>query len=362
MAKRKSKPATVPHAKTPKPRFMMLGKSKWVHVVRTAAYDRKHSECQQVRKYMVAEKINYKDKGLSPEAASALDACPNCGTAEVLAGLTDTPEARKEKSADFMHRMREENRPKTGKGKAKKVKGNLTDPDGSKRKARKAGGMRSSGDSTKEKADTLVAFAIESGWDANAVIVEGEPGILVQAARDNEVIQCWFVDGKYDSTRPASVTVGSWSGKLRGVHGCRKQMANEGRDRPHPEPGKGRSAPRGKSKKTDEQPEDVVPEDESPEDARKRVPFLIDDDDATIIEAIKGKTIRWRNGLSGQMHEAQLPGKVKGAKRDLIVIDVHPKTGKKVVDFLEVVGRDEGRDVYGPERIVALDKIVRLIG
>lgn len=348
----------------PNARFMMLGKSKFVHVVHTKAYDLKHSGCQFVRKMQVADKVG-KGKGLSPDAVEALEPCPHC---EPLAVINEQyPERAKEKKAakktDFKDAMREENRPKTGKGsKPKKVRATKEARPKAARKG-KAAGSRSSGDSTQSKADALVAFAKEAGWDAHAVTVKDEPGVLVEASRDPEFITCWFVDGKYDTVRHAVLKVGDWSGKLRGVHGCRKQMANEGRDRPYPDPGKGRTAKRATKKgKHDEQQEDIVPEDESPEDARRRVPFLIDDDATAIIEAVKGKTIRWRNGLSGTMDEAMVPSKVKGKKRDIVTISEHPKTGKRILDFLEVVGIDDGHEVYGPERAVALDKIVRLVG
>lgn len=369
MATRKTtKPTAKP--KGPTPKFMMLGKSKFVHVVRTKAYDLKHSECQQVRKLQVADKIpSGKGKGLTAEAASALEPCQHCHTDEVIGALV-TPEAKreqaKEKQSDFMHRMREENRPKTGKG-SKKKRSSLPGkdhPKSEKREGRSGGGSaRLRGDSTKEKADGLVAFAVEHGWEAEANTVSGEPGVLVEANRGDEYIRCWFVDGKYDAVRHATVNVGDWSGKLRGVHGCRKQMANEGRDRPHPEPGKGRAKPvGGKRSKRAEQPEDVPAEDESPEDARRRVPFLLDEDEAAIIDAVKGKTIRWRNGLSNTMDEATLPSKHEGKKRSIIDLADHPKTGRRILTFLEVVGIDEGREVYGPERSVALDKIVRVVG
>ena len=136
-------------------------------------------------------------------------------------------------------------------------------------------------------------------------------------------------------------------------------MAGEGRDRIHPEPGKGRTGPRKAA-------EEEVPEDESPEDAAKRVPFLIDDDEAEVLDAVMGKTIRWRNGVSNKVDTANVPPAVrpsrKTAKRDVIKITVHPKTGRRMIEFLEFMGQDEHGEVYGPERVVALDKIVRVVG
>lgn len=364
----------MPSKEAPQPKFMMLGKSKYVHVVRTKAWDRKNSECQQVRKYLVADNIPYgKGKGISPEAASALDPCPNCDTAGVIKSMT-TPAQRKAASKaareETLEHLKEAaktdgQRKKDAKKKAKKA------PVGvDKRKGRKHGGGGGSKRTAKsqggdrEKAEALAAFAKEHGWETT--VDPADPGLVVVAVRGAETIQCWFVDGKYDTARHAKLIVGNWTGKLRGVHGCRKQMANEGRDRPHPKPGVGRSAPRkGKGNKADDE---VIPEDESPEDAKRRVPFSIDDPDIDIIDAIKGKTIRWRNGVSNSIEEAWLPSAVRPkrgsreAKRDVITITTHPKKKTRMVTFLTVLSvSSEDGEQYGPERTVALDKIVRVV-
>src|SRR5688500_16514345 len=76
-------------AAAPTPKFVMFGKGKFVHVIRTAKWDKKHAQCLVVRKNMVAGKINYKSKGISPEAVLALDGCCNCGTEAVAARLVD---------------------------------------------------------------------------------------------------------------------------------------------------------------------------------------------------------------------------------------------------------------------------------
>ena len=349
-------------------KFIVLGKSKFVHAVRTKAQDLKQggtgSQCQTVRKYWVADKIDTKHKGMSPEAASALDPCPNCDTAGVLASLV-TPEQKrakaKEKADDLIDRIRDENKPKGKKGKPKKS------PTGPDRSTRRSGGgskrlkvsSGTTGDSTREKAEALAAFGKEHGWGTD--VIDANPGLMVRAVKGGEDIKCYFIDGKYDAGRPASVSVGSWTGKLRGVHGCRKQMAGEGRDRPHAEPGKGRSAPRKKVKQDDAH-------EESPEDAKAKVPFDVEsDDDPTVMAALLGKQIRWRNGVSGSIDEALLPGKAKGKKRDVVTITTHPKTGRRMVTFLTVLSAgkdDEGeyREQYGPERSVYLDKITKVVG
>lgn len=353
-----SKEAAVPTG--PKPKFTVLGKSKFVHVVRTKAWDLKHSTCQQVRKYTVAEKINYK-ASLSPEAALALDTCEHCATkvvAEALIPDDVKKAAKRDKRDDVMKRAKESTQTKAQAKKAAKVKAEPKAKTSKPAKATKSG-PRSTGGDDQSKAGMLADFAKEHGWDA--AVNAADPGLVVTAVRGAETVRCYFIDGKYDTSRHASVTVGDWTGKLRGVHGCRKQMSGEGRDRPHPEPGKGRSGPRRKSSDDDADSDEAVAA-ESPEDAKRRVPFLLDEDEAAIIDAIKGRTLRWRNGVSKVIEEATVPTRPDGKKRSLISITEHPKTGRRMVNFLTVVGMTEHGEQFGPERTVYLDKIVRVIG
>lgn len=356
-------------AKTPKPKFMMIGKGKYVHTFYTEAYDRKHSQCTQARKAIVAGKVNYKSKGISPEAALTLDGCEACATHSVAEAQID-PEVKREAARDRRDEVLARARGTKAKKKPKKI--DVAGTKTAKAKERKTSmtksgprstASRADGDPTYTKAKMLADFATEHGWEAVIEKDDDTGHTYVRATRGDEVITAWYIDGKYDINRHAETRVGSWTGKLRGAHACRRQMAGEGRDRIHPEPGKGRTGPR---KKTEA---DEVPEDESPEDAAKRLPFSADDPDVFIIDAIKGKTIRWRNGVSNSIEEAWLPSKAEAAStkkgkpgRSLIEITAHPKTGRRMVSFLTVASVNDHGEVYGPERIVNLDKIVRVVG
>lgn len=357
-------------SKTPKPKFMTLGKSKFVHTVYTKTYDLKGkregggtgSGCQQVRKYAVADKIDYKAKGISPEAALALDSCEACATSIVAESLID-PEVKKADRAaarDEVLARAKGDAKKATKGKAAKIKaareavGKGDKPAKSKAAPTKTkAGVRSVGSDTQGKANQLAEFGKEYGWSVE--FADGEPGLLLIAQKDGQTIKCWFIDGKYDIARHAYIEVGSWRGTLRGAHACRRQM--EGSNAVHPNPGKGRSGPR---KRADAEVE--PPEDESPEDARRRVPFSLDDPAVEIIDAIRGKVIKWRNGQTGLIEEAWLPAEVrpKRAKRDLIVVKEHPKTGERYIEFLTVDSIGEHGEQYGVERAVALRKILRV--
>jgi hypothetical protein len=372
MAKRKSPSAAVPHfnpevPKGPKPKFMSLGKSKYIHTIRTEVWDRKNAQCQMVRKSLVAGTINYKDKGISPEAASVLDGCPSCETAGVLKSLI-TPEDRraasKARTEDTLNKVRDEQKPKSkskrpvGPDHPKSVRKN---GGGSERLGKPAAkkmvksGPKSLGDS-REKAEILKEFAEEHGWKVK--VSDDKPnGIKLVSKRGNETITCWFSEGRYvtDPMGYIEVEGSSWQGKLRAAHACRRQMSGEGRDRPHPNPGSGRSAPRSKR-------EEPTPETESPEDAHKRVPFALDDDDVVIIDAIKGKSIHWRNKMSGLVEEAIIPADLTFKKRPKVVINTHPKTGRRILSFFPVEGMGDHGEVYGGERNIALDRIIRVVG
>jgi hypothetical protein len=355
-------------------KFMMLGKSKYVHAVRTKAQDlgaKNGSQCQMVRKYQVAGNIP-KGKGLSPEAASALDPCEACDTMRLVKIALKNATSPEDRRADAKAKADEVRERASGKKPRKAAKVHIAGTKSAKRaEARKVAkdrkpSMTKSGprsvvsgveDAAKAKAEMLMAYGDECGWKSKLDKDKDSGHWVVTSKRGNEVIHTYFIDGKYDVGRHAEIVVGDWTVKLRGAHAVRRQMAMEGRDRPHPEPGRGRSGPR-KSKDD----ADAVPEDESPEDAAKRVPFNMDDPASEVIDAIKGKTIRWRNGVSNSVEEAWLPADSHGKKRDKIVIKEHPKTGKRMVEFLSVVAVTEDGEVYGPERVVALDKIVRVQG
>lgn len=371
-------------AKEPAPRFTMLGKGKFVHVIRTAAWDRKNSGCQTLRKYVVAEKIDYskKNKGLSPEAALALDGCEHCATSVVATRMLPADSKRaaaKDARDEVLDRASGKNtvtkearkgRKKVKADKPKKVKDDK--PKAERKPTATKSGVRSTGSDTDTKAKALAMFMTDNGWDTDIAVDSDTGHTVVHGIHADQqgfgesrwqVINAYFIDGKYDVARHATLHVGGWSGTLRGAHAVRRQVDTslDDRDRPHPEPGKGRSGPRKSSKVDDE-----VPEDESPEDAARRVPFLIDDDEAEIIDALLGKTLRWRNGVTGKVEEAMLPSTVrpprKSAKRDVIRITTHPKSDRRMVEFLELLGQDEHGEIYGPERTVALDKIVRVVG
>ncbi len=361
----------------PKYKYTTIGSGKVVHVITTKANDTKSpgkspgAQCPQVRKAWLADKFN-KAKGISPEAALALDGCGRCGThaiAEAEVKESESPEDKRAKA----EQKRDETLAKAKKPLTKaeqRAKDRMMDkpteksdkkdkPKKDKKKSMTKSGPRSIGGSGEDKAKQLSEFAKEHGWKSS--VEKDGAHLRVTAVKGDETINVWYIDGKYDPARPAAVDVGDWSGKLRGAHSARRQMSGEGRDRPHPSPGKGRSGPRqGKDKSKGE--DEVIPENESPEDAKRRVPFSLDDDALVILDMIKGKTIKWRNGTSGSVEEAWLPSIIKAKKREVMTITEHPKHGKRILNFITVLKVTGDGPVYGPERSVYLEKIIRVIG
>jgi hypothetical protein len=352
---------------TPTRKFMLIGKAgKVVHVVTTKANDLKQggrgSECQQVRKAWVAGKIDPKHKGMSPDAALALDCCTRCETAGVAKSMIKPDKAeRAAKRDEVLERAKGKPAKKSKPAKMAKGKESKADKPKAERKEPKPtkakSGFRSVGSSSDAKAEALRAFCADNGWAATLGKDDTTGHVVVIAHQGTTIINAFFIDGKYDVARHAFISVGSWKGTLRGAHAVRRQVDSslDDRDRPHPKPGVGRSAPRAKAK------DEVVPEDESPEDAAKRVPFLMDDDDDTVLAALLGKTIRWRNGVSGNVEEARIPVKANGGKRAKVTLSVHPKSGKRILDFISVDSIGEHGEVYGPERAVRLDRIIRVV-
>lgn len=355
MPKKVAQPA---NTKTgPKPKFMFIGKGKFVHLFRTKAWDLKHSECQQVRRATVAGKVNYKHKGLSPEAVLALDWCDACNVLLVAKDLikqAETPEDRKSRSHDKRDEVlsRAAGKPKAKAKQKAEPKVVVDKPTKPKAPSMTKAGVRSvasakDGDPSRTKAQLLADHGEQHGW---AVTIEqDEHGWNVIAKRGEETIWAPFVDGKFDESRYGTLTVGTWTGKLRAAHACRRQMSCEGRDRPFPEPGKGRT---GTRKPKDE---DAAVEDESPEDAARRVPFSLDDDDIIILDAIKDRVIKWRNSKTGVVHEAWVPPKSKYTQFS------SNGDGRRYITFNAVDTVTEHGYQYGQTYNVYLDKIIRVM-
>ena len=206
-------------------------------------------------------------------------------------------------------------------------------------------GPRSVGGDSEDKAKQLLEFAKQHGWKGKVNLTGTNQASVTVSKKDEGTIVCNFVDGKYDVSNQATLSVGDWTGTLRGAHRVRKQMSLEGGDRPIPKPG----ASRKRSPKAD------ADSGEDHDDTERVVPWSADSKDAEVINAIRGKVIEWRNRTSGAIDQAEV-----AAKGGNVCIEVHPKTMHRMLSFAQVLYDDKGRAELGGERVVRIDRIINV--
>lgn len=88
--------------------------------------------------------------------------------------------------------------------------------------------------------------------------------------------------------------------------------------------------------------------------SRPSLPFPHDAPDEEIIDCIKGKTLFWRNNMAVKVVSVDLPGKPRLFRFGVT------RTGRRFVSFPELVGVDKDGEVYGPERSVAIEDMLRV--
>lgn len=146
------------------------------------------------------------------------------------------------------------------------------------------------------KHERVVAAAKEHGWEFQLISVPGEgTGVELNRGPENLMIR-WDLTGSL--MHPLTYRVaGVRETKLRNVSAALKQMA----DKPNLTPARRRSSA-------------AVEVDETP---YLPLPFDTDADDATIIKALRGKTIVWRNRLLNTLESGQVPDRFQvKVKRD----------------------------------------------
>lgn len=375
----------------PKPRLIAT-KAGSVHVVTTERWDKENSTCRVVKRGWTQGTWKGK-RGVSPDAALAHEPCDACKSHTVARRIkreSQSPEERRAESKDKRDQTLAKARGEQQWYVSRDHKGFTTNPDmaakgddgepikgssgtskkrpratrgpttvggkvvkqGSasvKRSGRTMAARKGAGtaEGSEGKARELVAYATEQGWEATVEPLEGTE-YVVTATKGKETVTCYFIDGKYNRDRHSTVAVGEWTGRLRGVHGCRKQIGNAGSDRPFPDPGSGRSAVSKRRKAEADEPD--------PETEHVGLPFTMDAPDGEIIEAVRGHHLKWRNTLSDSVQAAEVPGKRGGIK-----LSTHPKRDVRVLSFFEVVYDERKVAGLGGERNVAIDRIIRVV-
>lgn len=73
--------------------------------------------------------------------------------------------------------------------------------------------------------------------------------------------------------------------------------------------------------------------------------------DEAVLESVVGKSVVWRNGMSGGVESAVVPVRSRNSR-----ITTHPKSGRRMLSFYEQAGRH-----LAGERTVYVDKILKVI-
>lgn len=317
----------------------MAKKGGAVHVVTTKTWDMKNSKCPVVQKGHAA--VGWRGKGMSPEAALALKACSRCATHEVaeqerVANMTPAQkraEAKAKRDAT-MDKLRTGSR--TADRKRKVVK------EASETKQRRG---PKGGDATarmKASVEEHAALAEKHGWKAKA----WESGIhewTCEATKGGETLKLIYRDGRTVWSRV--VLSSGVEVRLRNSSNWRKHATG--------------AAPAKATRQTQRNGKKATRKQVISDDAPRKLPFNLDDDDNdTIVEALAGKTITWRNGTSGVLDTAVVPMRGRNSR-----ITHHPKSGRAMISFHESQGLtkdgEETREVLGGERTVYLDKILK---
>lgn len=320
-------------------RFMTTGTGK-VHVVQGKTKDVKYSKCPIVKKGHTEGRWGRK-KGVSPDAALAMDECSRCGAHSVARMEIEANKTPAQKRAEAKRRSQETQEKLAAAGRKKsrsKSKGEQP-----ARRGPKSGDAKAQ---MQAKAEEHKEFAEKHGWQAKAW-ESGTNEWTCEATKQGQTLKLIYRDGRTVWSRvilKSGVEV-----RLRNSSNWRKHACGEGKVMPDYKPRERANTGKAALKR-------AVIDDNAPRD----LPFDLElDDNDTIIEALAGKWITWRMTLVNKLDEARVPIRSRNVR-----IAEHPKTGRRMISFHEFHGvSGEGEDkseVLGGERTVYLDKILKV--
>lgn len=315
-------------AKPSNVRFMSTKTGK-VHVVSTKARDEKESKCPVVKKGHVEGTWGRK-KGVSPDAALAMDECIKCATHHVAKAMTETPErkqaARKEQTKETIRKLGNQD---------KKVAALDKQP-------KRRGPKVSRPETMKEKCQEHAELAKQNGWRAT-VEQTGNNEWTCTATKGQETLKLVYQDGRTIWSR---VTLASGvEVRLRNSANWRKHAMGQSKIKSDYTP-RGRAGSKAATKR-------AVIDDDAP----RKLPFNLEDDDDNIISALGGRQITWRLSMARTLDSAVIPKRSRNVR-----ITAHPKSGRRMISFHELHApeTEERGEQLGPERTVYLDKILRV--
>lgn len=150
----------------------------------------------------------------------------------------------------------------------------------------------------------FVAAARESGWAVE--VSHPRPGLdKLTATREDEVVYCAQANDKLDVSDPPYTVIAGRKVRLRQLSACIKQMTLPDDERPVRR--ELRQSVVRHREETDDRP------------VREALPFSDDSSDEDIISSVLGRTVTWRNSVSGNRQSQDVTAHAKHVR-----IDNHP--------------------------------------
>lgn len=308
-------------------------------------------------------------KSLSPEAALDLKDCMKCethkaarreirlnraATKKANAGVTTIgvgPQKRLRHDGTIQEVDLKPRRPLSGPDHPKSVRNN---GGGSKRLKVAATPEPPIEDKGQRLADEHAKLAKDYGWAVDIQHVSEKEWIVV-ARKGDESVQAVWVNGKVDHPRVVAFfpTHTFW---LKHTTQWRRQVTLPDSERPAKREPKSR--PRrvpADAKVADSIDAPVEIETDGVKFNSTDLPFAKDAPDTEIIDLLRGRILHWRNNFASKIEKAEIPTVTR-----LIRISEHPTNGRRIVSFPEVADYTKDGVVYGCERSVAIDQMIKV--
>lgn len=306
----------------------LASKTGVVHIVDARRSDPGATPCPAVARALNAGSWKGQ-RSLKPEAVLEMKDCAKCGTFKAARAALRVEDGRTEM--------------KSMGAKVKKSRNTapVNQPVADERTTLKA----------KEHAN----LAEQHGWTVTIERNENR-GLTVIATRGNESCVLTYREGGFLNNPGIVFKVPGRTVPLHNSGTWRRQVSlPEGKRPISAKPKRAGRAP--KSKAEDPEPEIngavVVAEEVIPLN-KSSLPFLLDDDDATIIDAIKGSMLYWRNNMMAKVVSARVPSRAR------LIRFAHTARGnRRYVSFPEAEMTKDG-EIYGAERAVAIEDMLRV--
>lgn len=321
-------------------------KAGTVHVVDRSPSDKGTSSCPIVGRMLNSGEWKGR-RSLSPDAALDLKDCAKCETHKLAKA-----EIRAAKGKARVQR------PLSGPDHPRSVRNN---GGGSKRLKVASTPLPPIEDKGQRLADEHAKLAKDHGWAVDVAVDPltgpGPRTWIVVARKGDERVQAAWTDGKvnYPLVIAFFPTHQFW---LKNTTQWRRQVSLPDSERPAKREPKTRPPRVPASEKIAgaiEAPVDAVPETEGIKFNSTQLPFEKDALDAEVIDLLKGRKLYWRNNFASKIENAEVPGNAR-----MVRIAEHPTNGRRIVSFPEVAGYDKDGPVYGCERSVAVDQMIKV--